>query len=88
VKANVKQFEGTPYIMEAKAMGLLVGLTWLKSTNIGSMQIESDCLQVVQHISNKFHKMIEYGRLIYKCYHLLKSMENSKISFVRRQTNQ
>jgi hypothetical protein len=28
VKANVKQFEGTPDIMEAEAMGLLVGLTW------------------------------------------------------------
>jgi ribonuclease HI len=50
VRAYVKRFEGCPEIAEAEAMGLWEALQWMHNSHMPKIQIETDCLQVVQAI--------------------------------------
>jgi hypothetical protein len=62
VKAYTQSFEGNPEI--AKALGVLEALRWDKTWTIDSVQIETDCLQVVPVIHSKFRNNTEFGIVI------------------------
>jgi hypothetical protein len=78
VSAYMKRFEGQPDIREAEPMGVLEGLMWLKGMNSSNVLLETDYLQVVQHIGNKIQDKSEYGIILDKCRILLLSMENCR----------
>jgi ribonuclease HI len=88
VKAMSAHFVGQPAVHEAEAQGLLVALKWLQQMQITSMiNIEMDCLQVVQNYAGNVVNLTEYGSLIGKCKTLLTLFHNCTVSFVRRQAN-
>jgi hypothetical protein len=54
---------------------------------IVTIEIESDCLQVVQSIIAKHTNYTEVGSIIDMCRQMLVTNNNWKVSYVRRQTN-
>jgi ribonuclease HI len=89
VKAYAKRKEGTPEIAEAEAQGVLEALHWLSSMHMenNTIELESDCLQVVQAINKQQHNNSEFGIIIDMCRSLLVTKNNWKVSYVRRQAN-
>ncbi|CAJ2674913.1 unnamed protein product [Trifolium pratense] len=77
VKAMSAQFVGQPAVHEAEAQGLLITLNWLQQMQISSIEIEMDCLQVVQNIEGKLKNLTEFGILIGKCKTSLNLIHNS-----------
>ncbi|MCH92466.1 60S ribosomal protein L23 [Trifolium medium] len=64
MKAYTKQFQGTPSVAEAEAMGVKEALLWLWNTyrENAAIEVESDCLQVMQVINAKyFSNNTEFG---------------------------
>jgi ribonuclease HI len=87
VKAYTRRFKGKPEIAEAEASGVLEALQWLRQEQLSNVQIETDCLQVVQAIHNKSRNNTEFGVVIELCRSLLYLIPNCKVSHVRRQAN-
>jgi ribonuclease HI len=82
VKAYTRRFEGKPEIAEAEASGVLEALQWLRQQQLSNVQIETDCLQVVQTIHNKSRNNTEFGVVIELCRSLLYLIPNCKVSHV------
>ncbi|MCI18516.1 60S ribosomal protein L23, partial [Trifolium medium] len=57
VKAISTHFIGQPSVHEAEAQGLLITLKWLQQMQITRIEIEMDCLQVVQNIARKMKNL-------------------------------
>jgi ribonuclease HI len=89
VKAYATRKEGTPDIAEAEAQGVLEALRWLSSMHMENdiIELESDCLQVVQAINRQQNNTSEFGIIIDMCRSLLVTNNNWKVSYVRRQAN-
>jgi hypothetical protein len=51
------------------------------------IQIETDCIQVVQGVEGKVRNNREFGVIIDKCKSLLCHFQNCRVSYVRRQAN-
>jgi hypothetical protein len=51
------------------------------------IELESDCLQVVQAINRQQNNTSEFGIIIDMCRSLLVTNNNWKVSYVRRQSN-
>jgi hypothetical protein len=87
VKAMTSQFVGQPEVREAEAHRLLITLQWTQHLQLNIVQIEIDCLNVVQSITRKMLNLTEFGSIIRKCKHMLNLIQNREISYVRRQAN-
>jgi 3-methyladenine DNA glycosylase AlkC len=87
VKAMASQFVGQPEVREAEAHRLLITLQWTQHLQLNIVQIEIDCLNVVQSITRKMLNLTEFGSIIRKCKHMLNLIQNREISYVRRQAN-
>jgi hypothetical protein len=68
-------------------MGVLEVLRWIRNTRYGVIQIETDCLQVVQELNGKRRNDTEFGSIIEECRRLLVLNLNCKVNHVRRQAN-
>jgi ribonuclease HI len=87
VKAYTRWFEGEPDISEAEALGVLETLRWLQREHMTNVQLETDCLQVIQALHSKNRNNTEFGIVINLCRTLLNSNLNCQASHVRRQAN-
>jgi ribonuclease HI len=90
MKAYTKHFNGTPSVAEAEAMGVKEALVWLRHTyrEQPAMELESDCLNVVQAINARhWNNKTEFGSIISVCRDLLVLNNNCKVSYVQRQAN-
>jgi ribonuclease HI len=87
VKAYTRWFEGKPDISEAEALGVLETLRWLQREHMTNVQLETDCLQVIQALHSKNRNNTEFGIVINLCRTLLNSNLNCQASHVRRQAN-
>jgi ribonuclease HI len=84
VKAYTRWFEGKPEVSEAEAVGVLEALRWLQRESMTNVQLETDCLQVIQAIHSKTRNNTEFGIVIELCRSLLSSNTNCKASHVMR----
>jgi ribonuclease HI len=87
IKAYTRWFEGKPDISEAEALGVLEALRWLQREQMTNVQLETDCLQVIQALHSKTRNNTEFGVVINLCRTLLNSNVNCQASHVRRQAN-
>jgi hypothetical protein len=87
IKAKTIHFEGSPPPMEAEAYALKEAIIWLGELGLSRVDIELDCLPVVQAINDKSSNQTEFGIIIEDCKILLANYPNFKISFIRRQAN-
>ncbi|PNY03979.1 cytochrome p450 [Trifolium pratense] len=60
-------FEGQPEIKEAEAQGLLVTLQWLQQLHIERVEIEMDCMEIVNSVVSKDRNATEYDTVIEQC---------------------
>lgn len=72
-----------------EALGLLSALKWVHKFNLGPMDFEMDAKKVVDNFLSTNHDATEFKNIIQNCQSLFMNYyENSKVEFVRRQTNQ
>jgi ribonuclease HI len=87
VKAYTRWFEGKPEISEAEALGVLEALRWIQHEQMRDVQLETDCLQIIQALQSKSRNNTEFGIVINLCCSMLNLNLNYKVNHVRRQTN-
>jgi ribonuclease HI len=89
LQAYTRRFQGIPTIAKAEATGMREALQWLLNNYRGAadIEVESDCLQVVQAINSMHINATEFGSLIDICRKLLCLGKNCRVSYVRRQAN-
>jgi ribonuclease HI len=87
VKARTMVFEGTSPPLEAEAYALKKTLIWLEELGISRVDIELDCMLVVNAINEKSRDSAQFGAIVKQCRLLLDNHPNFKISFIRRQAN-
>jgi ribonuclease HI len=71
VKAYTQCFVGKPEISEAEALGVLEALKWLQHEQLTNVELETDCLQVIQALQSKSRNNIEF--VVINCRSLLNS---------------
>ncbi|KAM6542729.1 hypothetical protein CsatB_007176 [Cannabis sativa] len=70
-----------------EALGFKEALNWIKSTNWQNVELETDSLLTVQAIRSKQKMSSIFGLIIQDCCHLLSTLPNVKISFIKRSAN-
>ncbi|KAL8121302.1 hypothetical protein AgCh_018147 [Apium graveolens] len=73
----------------AEAVGIKEALSWIKDTQYKVVELETDCLQVVQSIRSSTSSISYLGRVISECRDLLASLRarNVIFRFVKRSAN-
>jgi len=71
VKALTKRFEYFPTPLEAEALGLREGITWLGELGLSMVQIEPDYKLVVEAIMDTSNNKYEFGNILANCRSLL-----------------
>jgi hypothetical protein len=62
--------------------------TSMLNKNLGErVEIEMDCMEVVNSVVSKDRNVTEYGTAIEQCQCLLNLFPNCKVSYIRRQAN-
>ena len=73
----------------AEALGIKEALGWIKRKNWSNVEVESDCLVVIQSIRSKVEMPSYFGRIILDCKRYLSELQSKNISvkFIRRSAN-
>lgn len=89
VEAQSKCREGKISPELAEAIGIREALSWIKANQYDGVELETDCLQVIQAIRSSFISLSYLGRVVEECRVLLKSLKNRNvlIRFVKRSAN-
>jgi ribonuclease HI len=53
------RFDGKPEISEAEALGVFEALRWIHHEQMTDVQLEKNCLQVIQVLQSKFRNNIQ-----------------------------
>ncbi|XP_058008112.1 uncharacterized protein LOC110638724 [Hevea brasiliensis] len=72
----------------AEALGFKEVLSWLKGLALSNVQVESDCLQVVNAIHGSLLDFSYFGLLINDGKALLQELVNVSITFIKQSANQ
>ncbi|XP_065853773.1 uncharacterized protein [Euphorbia lathyris] len=71
----------------SEALAFKEALSWIKSSNIGGIEIQSDCFSMIQAINNSNSTYTCLSKVIYDCIILLRDICNCSISFIKHSTN-
>lgn len=73
----------------AEAVGIREVLSWIKEVHWCDVDVEADCLQVIQAIRSSIPSFSYLGRVIEECRALLQSLKDKNviIRFVKRSAN-
>ncbi|KAL8133792.1 hypothetical protein AgCh_009018 [Apium graveolens] len=74
-------------VLEAEAVAIHAGLSWLSSLHYTSIFIESDSLVNVRALQCSHENLLEVGHVLEACRSILDSFPGFSISFVKRQAN-
>jgi hypothetical protein len=80
-------FKGLLQPDETEARSLKAAINWLGYLRFPSMSIELDSSQVVDGIYSNLNTNFMFGAILNGCRVSLLNLQNFKISFVMRQTN-
>lgn len=85
--SNCKQGMVTPEL--AEAIGVKEALSWIKDCRYCNVEVETDCMQVVQAIRSSISSLSYWGRVTEECRSLWLSLKASNvlIRFVKRSEN-
>ncbi|KAM6593181.1 hypothetical protein CsatA_000884 [Cannabis sativa] len=70
-----------------EAMGIKEALSWIKDKQWHDVQLETDCLVVVQAVHSSVLLRSPFGVVIQECKELLVSLKSVQIHFVKRSAN-
>lgn len=89
VEARSRCIQGKVSPEIAEAFGIREALSWIKGTNQSEVDVETDCLQLVQAIRSSTKCLSYLGRMVEECRGLLDSLKarNVLIRFVKRSAN-
>lgn len=65
----------------AKAMGIREALSWIKQSQVSGVELETDCLQIVQAIRSSVPCYSYLGRVVEECRTLLASLKDQNVLF-------
>lgn len=85
VAARTSYFDGIPKPSEAEAVGLHNALKWVRSFALSRVQVELDSKSTVEKLLQGPIADTEEGTIIEFRKLLLRSLPNSRVSFIRRQ---
>ena len=75
---------GLFHIRELETMGLREALSWIKQLGFKRVIFETDSLQVVQALQNRYADFSEFGALIKDCLFLLQGEHYFSVVFTKR----
>uniref|UniRef100_A0A803QJ80 Reverse transcriptase domain-containing protein n=1 Tax=Cannabis sativa TaxID=3483 RepID=A0A803QJ80_CANSA len=87
VEAHVCCVNGLVRAELAEAIGVKEALSWLKKHPQIQADVETDCVNVVKAIHSSVEMFSAYGNVIHDCRHLLASLRNVSICYVKRSAN-
>lgn len=79
IEARSKCLQGQAAPELAEAVGVREALSWIKENKYIEVDVESDCLQVVQAIRSSISCLPYFGRVIEECRLLLASLKNCNV---------
>ncbi|XP_060965664.1 uncharacterized protein LOC133034574 [Cannabis sativa] len=77
--------QATPEL--AEAVGIREVLSWIKTSRLQQVVIETDCLSVVQPLRSSIVMISTFGQVVNDCKALLIELKNVSIYFIRRSVN-
>lgn len=89
IEAQSKCRQGAIAPELAEALGIREALSWIKENQYDGVELETDCLQVIQAIRSTITSLSYLGRVVEDCRVLLLSLKarNVIIRFVKRSAN-
>lgn len=80
-------FQGPPSPQEAEAVGLFQALKFLQEKNFSSVDVEMDCLSVMNDVNNNTTINIEICVTFSHCKTIIAQFHSYRISYIRREAN-
>ncbi|KAL8149999.1 hypothetical protein AgCh_006858 [Apium graveolens] len=89
IEARSKCMQGKISPELAEAIGVREALSWVKDMRYQNVEIETDCLQLVQAIRSSITSLSYLGRVIEDCKGMLVSLKDKNVilRFVKRSAN-
>ncbi|KAM6546971.1 hypothetical protein CsatB_027707 [Cannabis sativa] len=87
IEGCTKTFLGNFPVATAEAMGIREALSWIKTRQWMNVDIESDCLTVIQALRSPIEMISMFGQIVKASKDMLKVSNNVFIYFVRRSAN-
>ncbi|XP_074322870.1 uncharacterized protein LOC141659842 [Apium graveolens] len=89
IKARSRCCQGSVTPVLAKAMGVREALSWVKTKKQHNVEVETDCLELVQWIRSCYSSLSYLGRVVDDCRQLLAGVQNQNVMlrFVKRYAN-
>jgi len=89
VLAKTEWFAPVCEVHVDKALRLLSTLEWVHQLHLGPIDFELDAKKVVNSFSSAHQDVTEFGMIIHNCKTIFKQYYiNSRVEFVKRQTNE
>lgn len=86
VEAVMKCFPGNTTAEFDEAMAIKEALSWIKQKRWHKVELESDCLAVVQAIRSKIPMRSSFGQVIESCSEM-NTLNKVSLSFIKRSAN-
>uniref|UniRef100_A0A803NFH1 Reverse transcriptase domain-containing protein n=1 Tax=Cannabis sativa TaxID=3483 RepID=A0A803NFH1_CANSA len=86
IEGCTKTFQGNFPPATAEAMGIREALSWIKTRQWTNVDIESDCLTVIQALRSPIEMISMFGQIVKASKDMLKDSNNVFIYFVRRSS--
>uniref|UniRef100_A0A803PAP9 RNase H type-1 domain-containing protein n=1 Tax=Cannabis sativa TaxID=3483 RepID=A0A803PAP9_CANSA len=84
VEGGTKLFHGSISLVVVEAIGVREALSWIKDHSWLSVDLETDCLSVVQAIRSSVVMLSLFGQVVSDCKDLLSTLRNVSVYFVKR----
>lgn len=86
VETMSKCYQGSVAPEVAEAMGIREALSWVKQKQQASVEVETDCLFLVQWIRSSYTTLSYIGRLLQECRQLTLELQsqNVMLQFIKR----
>ncbi|XP_030494821.2 uncharacterized protein LOC115710603 [Cannabis sativa] len=77
--------QATPEL--AEAVGIREALSWIKSSGLQQVVLETDCLSIVQALRSSIVMISTFGQVVNECKALLNDLRTISIYFIHRSAN-
>lgn len=71
----------------AEAMAFKEALSWIKSSNISNIHVETDCQSLVMALRSPSHDLSYFGSIVLECVYVLETIDDASFGFIIRSSN-
>ncbi|KAM6563384.1 hypothetical protein CsatB_023382 [Cannabis sativa] len=87
INGHTKLFNVQATLELAEAVGIWEALSWIKSSGLQQVVLETDCLSVVQALRSSIVMISTFGQVINECKALLNDLRTVSVYFICRSAN-